>query len=351
VDAGDHSFVRVLDAATLSVVAEVSTPLGSAGVGLTPETQFPLGIGTFTSDGIHFAMELSAPNVPDDIYLVDAHSGAFTPLRREPRAGAEGARPIRASIERVTAFDGLVIPINVYLPEELPAGKRLPTLVVFHGGPDKSSSLEWNGFTRVLLSFGFAVLEPNIRGSTGFGRAYELADNREKRADSWRDVATVNAWARRQSWCDSERLVIEGGSYGGYVTLMGLAQQPRLWRAGVDLAGITDLELLGASAGAAGNFPAEFGDPKQDAALLAELSPIHHAAEIALPLFVYQGQNDDRVPRAHADSIVRALRARHVPVEYMVARNEGHTLDRRENQVEFLARAIRFLQDELDLSH
>jgi dipeptidyl aminopeptidase/acylaminoacyl peptidase len=348
VDAGNRSTVRLLDANTLAPLRDVATPPGSTSLGMNTEARFPLGAGTFSDDGTHFVLGLSTPEGPDDIFLADAATGALSPLRREARPELAGLPPVVASIEEVAAFDGRTIPANVYLPRGN-AGK-LPTLVYFHGGPDASSSLEWNPWTRVFAAAGFAVVEPNIRGSTGFGRAYEAADNKEKRADAMRDVESVNRWARRQPWCDPDRLVIHGASYGGYVVLMGLTRQPDLWAAGVDLAGISDLMTLLRSSASPARYVTEFGEPDKDAALINSFSPLRDAAKIKAPLFVYQGQNDARVPRAHADAIVRALRERKVPVEYMLAPNEGHTVARRENQIEFLSRVIRFLRDELHIA-
>ena len=342
VDAGDVSTVRVLDAHSLAVVAEVKTPLGAATLGLGTEIRFRLGAGTFTADGAHFAIGLSTPEAPDEIFLADTATGVIAPLRHEPRPTLAQLPPITASIEHVTAFDGLAIPVNVYRPQR---PGRLPVIVSFHGGPEASSPFEWSPTTRVLTSFGFVVLEPNIRGSTGFGRAYEQADDREKRADSLEDVASVNRWARTQPWCDPDRLIVEGGSYGGYVVLLALTRQQKLWRAGVDLAGIADLTEMMSGGAVPARYLTEFGDPKRDAALIAAWSPLRDAAKITAPIFIYQGQNDPRVPRAQADAMVRALRANHVPVEYMVPTNEGHTVARRDNQVEFLTRVIRFLSD------
>ena len=246
------------------------------------------------------------------------------------------------------AFDGLRLPLNVYLPARAP-GPKLPIIVNFHGGPSASSAVRWNSFIRFFWALGYGVVEPNVRGSTGFGRAYEMADNREKRANWLEDVRTVNEWVQAQSWADAERLVVMGGSYGGYTTLMALTRQPLAWRAEVDLVGPADLKqfLMTTDAGIRAGFIPEFGEVEKDAALLERFSPMRDVGHIVRPLFVYAGQNDPRVPRSESDTIVRALRRRGIPVEYMVAANEGHSMDGREVTVEFLARVSRFLEDAL----
>jgi dipeptidyl aminopeptidase/acylaminoacyl peptidase len=345
VDAGYHSSVRILDATTLAVVADAQLPLGTAGLGTNSETRVRLGGGTFSDDGSHFTVNVSVPDAPDDIYLVETATGAATPLRREVRAGFEKLPRIAATIASVPAFDGLTVPVNVYLPEGWT--HRMPVLVWLHGGPDASTPLEWNAWNRVFTASGYAVLEPNIRGSTGFGRAYARADDREKRVDAMRDIASVNAWARTQPWCDPDRLVIAGASFGGYYTLMALTHQPALWRAGMDLVGPSDLATMLAGGARARRYVQELGDPVADAKLLAELSPINAVDRVVAPLLVYQGANDAHVPRAHSDRMVRALRERGILVEYMLAGDEGHSVARKDNEVELLTRMLRFLGDTL----
>jgi len=336
VDAGNHGELRVLDARTLKVTRDVKVPLGD------------VKLGAWRDDGKLFSALISLPDTPADVFAVDAASGAVTPLRKDARLGLEALPPLTVSIEKVKAFDGLTIPVNVYLPTAI-AGKKLPTLVVFHGGPTFSYAVRWSAFTRFYTALGYAVIEPNVRGSSGFGVAYAMADNREKRADWLKDVETANAWAKAQAWCDPDRVVVFGGSYGGYTTLMALTRQPTAWRAGVDLFGPADLRafLLSTDAAIRAGFVPEFGDVDKDAALIAEFSPMRDVGKIVRPLFVYAGANDPRVPRSEDDTIVKALRARGIPVEYMVADNEGHSIDHRENKIALLTRTARFLEDAL----
>ena len=336
IDAGNHGEVRILDARTLKIERSVDVPLGN------------VIVGTFRDDGKAFSLLISLPDHPPDVYSVDVATGRLRPLRDDKRPGLDALPAIEASIEKVIAFDGLTIPINLYLPK-VRTGK-LPTIVIFHGGPASSYAVRWNPYARFFLSLGYAVLEPNVRGSIGFGRAYEMADNREKRADWLKDLETVNAWTRKQSWCDPDRVVVWGQSYGGYTTLMALTRQPKLWAAGVDLYGVADLKqfLRTTDAAIRAAFVTEFGDLDKDGPLLDEFSPMRDRDKIVAPLFVYAGQNDPRVPRSESDAIVRALRERGIPVEYMVAANEGHTVDRRETKIELLTRTARFLEDALE---
>ncbi len=241
--------------------------------------------------------------------------------------------------------------MNLYLPKKLARGKKLPVVVEIHGGPASSSVVRWNPQVGMLVARGFAVIQPNVRGSTGFGKQYEKADNGTKRMDAVKDLLAVNEWTRRQSWADPERIVAMGGSYGGYMTYMALGHQPEKWRAGVAMVGVVNLvTFLGTTTGAIRlAFREEFGELPKDEPFLKEVSPLTAVAKIKVPVFVYQGANDPRVPRSEQDQMVTALREAKIPVEYMVADDEGHSLSQRPNKLAFVSRSLRFLEQHLGL--
>ena len=335
-DAGNHTEVRLLDAKTLKPAADVLLPLGSG------------TIGDFSEDGRLLTASWSTPDLPGEISAIDVATGRASPLRKDPRPTLAGMPPVTASITEVTAFDGLKLPTNVYLPAVV-TEKKLPVLVVYHGGPAGSSAIRWSPSARFFTALGYAVVEPNVRGSGGFGRAFEMADNGPKRLDAFRDIETTARWAAAQPWADAARMVVFGGSYGGYTVLIALERWPDVWRAGVDLFGVANMTtFLRSTSGLIREiFKLEFGDVDKDAAFLATISPIEQVDKIVDPVFVYAGANDPRVPRPESDQIVTALRAHRVPVEYMVADDEGHSLSRRENQIAFYSRAAAFLEKQL----
>ncbi len=332
VDAGNRSEVRLLDAKTLALGTK---PKLGPGAVWSPR---------FSPDGKRVALTLVRPEAPADIVALDAKTGDVTGLRADPRPGMAKTLKIDARIEVLKAFDGLALPVNVYVPKNAPV-RKLPTLVLIHGGPSGSAELRWSSTIAFFNSMGFAVVEPNIRGSTGFGVDYEKADDREKRGDALKDVESVNAWARAQPWCDGGKLAIGGISYGGYMTLLALTRQPTLWGAGIDGSGMSDLRTMekNETQTLRAYDDTEFGALGKDDALLAEWSPLKDVSKIVAPVFVYQGEHDPVTPRSEADQIVRALRGKSVPVEYMLVENEGHGLTRRENLVAYLARTYRFL--------
>jgi dipeptidyl aminopeptidase/acylaminoacyl peptidase len=336
VRAGDHSEVRLLNAKSLAPRAKLALPLGAGG---------PV---RFSEDGKRLSVVWSTADTPTDLYVVDVESAKVAPLRKEPRPTLAGLPPIKASIQTLDAFDGGRIPVNVFVPEgEL--DRPHPVIVSYHGGPAGASTVGWSPYRRFYLSLGYAVVEPNVRGSSGFGRAFEEGDNGPKRLDAFNDVERAGRWASAQPWADPKRMVIYGGSYGGYTVLVGLTRWPDLWSAGVNLFGVVNLETFMASTSGVIRevFLLEFGDPAKDAAFLKQVSPLTDIDRIADPTFVYAGANDPRVPRSESDLIVAALREHRVPNEYMVAENEGHSLARRENIVGFLARSARFLEQNL----
>jgi dipeptidyl aminopeptidase/acylaminoacyl peptidase len=330
--AGNRNQIRLLDGRTMKARAPVELPLGE-------------GSATrFSDDGALLTAQWSTPAAPTDIVAIDTATGAVRPLRSEARPSLDGLPGVEVSIAEVKGFDGTVIPVNVYRPAG--ARGRLPVIVRYHGGPAGWAAVGWSATVRFFLLRGYAWVEPNVRGSGGFGRAYQAADDGARRVSAFRDVETTARWVAAQPWADRRRMVALGESYGGYVVLTTLIRHPELWRAGVDMFGFVSLGSLMASTSGLvrQNYLTEFGDPDKDAALLASLSPLSELDRLRAPLFVYAGANDPRVPRAESDRVVKELRARRVPVEYMLAADEGHSLSRRETQIAFLVRVAGFLQ-------
>jgi dipeptidyl aminopeptidase/acylaminoacyl peptidase len=200
VNAGNHTEVRLLDAKTLELKANVGMPLGTGG-------------GYSMSDeGRLLNLHWSTPDAPPEIYAVDAKIGKGQVLRKDPRPSLAKLPKVKATIVEVPSFDGTKIPLNLYLPAQLPKGKKLPTLVIVHGGPASSYPIRWSVMNRYFTGHGFAVIEPNVRGSTGFGRKYEQLDDYKLRMDAVKDIEEVGKWAAKLAYTDADRLVIFGGS-------------------------------------------------------------------------------------------------------------------------------------------
>src|SRR5262249_51044841 len=229
VDAGNHDEIRLLSAKTLKVVKKASVPLGS------------LGLARFAADGRRVIGHRATAALPPRSPPAAARRGPLRFRRDERPPGVGGPPPIEVSTTTVKSFDGADVPVNLYVPAK---AARAPTIVLLHGGPPASAKVTWSATARFFTSLGYAVVEPNVRGSTGFGRAWEEADNGPKRLDAVKDMGAVARWAGDQPWGDRKRLVVMGGSYGGYMTLMGITRQPELWAAGVDAFGISNWRTL-----------------------------------------------------------------------------------------------------------
>jgi dipeptidyl aminopeptidase/acylaminoacyl peptidase len=332
---GDHSELVFVDN-KLKQKATVKMPLAQG------------GFGEFSDDGKRITAVWSTPDSPSDIYSVDPAKGTATPLRKDTRESLASLPKIKTTIVDIPSFDGGKIPTIVYVKEG-EENKPHPTIVSYHGGPSGVSMVRWNVGIAFWVTLGYAYVEPNVRGSSGFGRAYEAGDNYKKRFDAFKDIETSARWVAQQPWADKTKLVVYGGSYGGYTTLVALSRWPDIWRAGVNLFGVVNLKTFMATTSGVIRqiFLTEFGDPDKDAEFLQQISPISDVGKIVDPTFVYAGANDPRVPRSESDIIVKALREKGVASEYMVADNEGHSLARKENVVEFHARCARFLETHL----
>ena len=335
VTVGSYSEVRILDGKTLAQRAVAKMPLGQGSA------------VQWSPDGKRVTAQWSTPSAPMTLFAIDA-TGKASSLRTEERPTLEGMPEIEATVVEIPAFDGGKIPTNVYVAKG-EKDKPHPTLVVYHGGPSGVSMIRWSATIGFFVSLGYAVVEPNVRGSTGYGRAFEAGDNGPKRLDAFKDIETSARWVAKQPFADKDRLVVYGGSYGGYTTLIALSRWPDIWRAGVNLFGVVNLKtFMQTTSGFIRKiFLVEFGDPEKDAELLTQISPLTDVDKIVDPTFVYAGANDPRVPRSESDIIVKALRQRKIPSEYMVADNEGHSLARRETQIAFYARCARFLETAL----
>ena len=213
-----------------------------------------------------------------------------------------------------------------------------------HGGPEAASVREWMPMNAAMALAGHTVVVPNVRGSDGYGRRWLSLDDVELRLDSVADLAAVHAWLPSIG-ADPSRAALYGGSYGGYMVLAGLAFQPELWAAGVEIVGISSLVtfLENTSAYRRAYREREYGTLADDREFLEKASPLSRINDIRAPLFVIHGTNDPRVPLSEAQQIVDALRSRNVECELLVYPDEGHGLAKRANRLDAYPRAIEFL--------
>jgi dipeptidyl aminopeptidase/acylaminoacyl peptidase len=248
------------------------------------------------------------------------------------------------------ARDGLVIHGYLTVPVGLEA-KNLPAVVLPHGGPWNRDEWGFDREVQFLANRGYAVLQMNFRGSTGYGKKFYEAGFKQWGRKMQNDVSDGAEWLKKQGIADSQRIAIMGGSYGGYATLAGVTFTPGLYAAGVaDVAGGGNMfSFIRTLAPGWGPYIKQFyemvGDPNDpaDSVMLAEISPALHADRIKVPLFISQGANDPRVSRAQSDTLVAVLKKRGVYVEYMVKENEGHGFLNQDNLYDYYAAVEKFL--------
>lgn len=254
---------------------------------------------------------------------------------------------------RFQARDGLSIPMHVTKP----AGKGpWPTVVLLHGGPwVRGGSWQWTAESQFLASRGYLVIEPEFRGSDGYGERHVRAGWKEWGRKMQDDVADATRWAIGQKLADPQRVCLAGGSYGGYSTLMGLIRDPELYRCGVAWAAVTDIDLmydLEWSSDLPTNWkqygmPALIGDRKNDAEQLTATSPLKQAHRVKQPLLLAFGSSDRRVPIAHGTKFRDAVKNTNAQVEWVEYANEGHGLYKPENRYDFYSRMEKFLATHL----
>jgi dipeptidyl aminopeptidase/acylaminoacyl peptidase len=299
----------------------------------------------FSRDGALLAFSFSSPIEPHDVYLYDLDARALTRLTTSPRA-VDTATLVEPTLHRYTSFDGESVPVFLFEPE---GDGPFPVVVTVHGGPE-SQWLPWFApnfapLTQYLVSRGYAVAAPNVRGSTGYGKRYEHLDDVEKRLDSVRDLAALHQWLSARPEIDGSRSVVYGRSYGGYMVLAALAFQPELWAAGIECVGISSLVtfLENTSPYRRGVREREYGSLEHDRDLLIAASPMTHIDAIRAPLFIQHGRNDPRVPVTESEHIHAVLVEKGVPCELLVFEDEGHSTQKLSNRIETFTRAVAFL--------
>jgi dipeptidyl aminopeptidase/acylaminoacyl peptidase len=218
-----------------------------------------------------------------------------------------------------------------------------------HGGPESQFRPGFHFLVQYFLDNGYAVFAPNVRGSSGYGKAYSHLDDVEKRMDSVADLAHAAYWLKSRPDIDGDRLAVYGGSYGGFMVLSAVTVYPDLWAAGVDIVGISNLAtfLENTSDYRRGHREAEYGSLARDRAFLERIAPINHIDQITAPLIVVHGANDPRVPLSEAQQLVDALGRRGVPVEFLVFDDEGHGVVKLKNKQVAYPAIVAFLDRHL----
>lgn len=304
----------------------------------TPGPELPgdivMGL-TFSHDGNLLALAIAGATRPMDVWLLDrAHSsGRLSQVTHSPHVGVDLDALVRPELVRFPAHDDLELSGWLYRPRG--ASGPGPIVLSFHGGPEGQERPRFDAVYQALLAQGIAVLGPNVRGSSGFGKRFVNLDNGALRWDGIKDIAACVDFVVKAGIADPKRIGIMGGSYGGYMTMAGLGFYPDLFAAGANSYGVVNFETFFAHTEPwmAAISKVEYGDPDTEAEMLRELSPINVIDRVTAPTLVLHGANDTNVPVVEAEQVVERLRERGVPVEYILFPDEGHGFRKLPNRI------------------
>jgi dipeptidyl aminopeptidase/acylaminoacyl peptidase len=323
-NADGQSQLDLRDVRSRSAVALPTPPPGGAWVPLASSPR-----------DRYIGVRLQSDAAPATPYVIEVATGTARKII-DPLPEALRSREMAVGeIVHIPSFDGTAVPAFVYKPA---GAGPFPAIIDVHGGPTAQSRRDFGGFRQYLVSKGFVVLVPNVRGSTGYGKSYTKLDNHDFGGGPLKDVVACKQWMTAHASVDAGRVVVMGGSYGGYMALAAATYTPTEFAALVDLFGVSDLKSL------VEGFPAywmsdaesiyrKFGDPRNpaDAQYQHDRSPLYFLDKVVRPILVVQGDHDARVKKDQSDRVVQVLEQRHVPVHYLVLKDEGHGFSRSES--------------------
>lgn len=329
--------------------------------GKTPETwerrelKIPLGIVSsleFSPDGKQLGMTLARPDAPADVYSLALADGELTRWTFSEIGGLDPSKFVVPERIRFPSFDGREIPAYYYRPPVASSKNPAAVLIVIHGGPESQFQPYFSGALQFYVrELGLAVIAPNVRGSSGYGKTYLKLDNGMLREDSVKDIGALLDWIAQQPELDASRVAVSGGSYGGYMTLASLVHYGDRLKAGIDTVGIANfITFLESTAAYRQDLRrVEYGDERDPEMRkkLIEISPLTRAGEIKSALLVIHGKNDPRVPFAEAQQIADKVRDNQRPVWTVYANNEGHGFSKKDNADYARAVQVMFLKEHL----
>jgi dipeptidyl aminopeptidase/acylaminoacyl peptidase len=284
----------------------------------------------------------------DDAALAGDPAGAATKWTEASTAGIPAETFVEPELIRYESFDGREIPAFFSLPDSVP-DDGAPVIVDIHGGPESQRRPSFSGLRQYFLAEGYALFEPNVRGSSGYGREYTHLDDVEKRMDSVADIKAGVEWLTAREGVDPDRIVAKGGSYGGFMVLAALTEFPDLWAAGIDIVGIANFVTFLENTGSWRRElrEAEYGSLDADREFLESISPTNNIEAIKAPLYVLHGANDPRVPVGEAEQIAAKASEQDVHVRKRIFDDEGHGISKLDNRIEAYSEVVDFLEEVL----
>lgn len=332
VNAGGTSILKSIDLRTYGVSVLENIPEGVID-----------SISWMDDQRLLFAVK--SPMMPGDIWSYDLHEKKAERLTYFGKSEEIEHLLTKPEVVTFRSFDGLEVPYFYYAREENPKA----TVIYVHGGPESQIRADFNPVIQYLVSKGFAVVAPNVRGSSGYGRNYIQLDDARKRMDAVADLASLVEDLVQAKSIDRNRIGIMGRSYGGFMVLAALTHYPELWAAGVDIVGIshfkTFLENTGPWRRKIREY--EYGILGEDDDFFEEIAPLNHLDKIQAPLLIFHGKNDTRVPVSEAEQLTKQMLEMGKDVELVVFEDEGHQTEKIGNHISMNSRIVEFFEETL----
>jgi dipeptidyl aminopeptidase/acylaminoacyl peptidase len=301
----------------------------------------------FTRDNSRLLYYHTGPTAPGDLWIYDLADSKSDQLTHSLVGGVRSEDMVEPYLVHYPSKDGKwTISAFVYVPYNLPRNGEHPAIVFVHGGPTAQTMNTFNRFVQYMANQGYIVIAPNYRGSTGYGIEFQQANLFDMGGGDLQDVLGAADWIKQTGYVDPKKLILMGGSYGGYMTMMGVTKAPEVWAAGVPIVPFVNwfTEIQNEDPVLQQSDLATMGDLEKNKALYEDRSPINFVDKIKAPLYLLAGGNDPRCPKTEALQVVDAVKKRGGVVEYKVYENEGHGFARVENQIDAYKRVADFLK-------
>src|SRR6266480_1089212 len=322
--------------------------------GKTTSLPLPKGVNqvggaesAFTRDGSRLLYYHNGPNAPNDVWVYSLADGKSRQITNALVAGVRAEDMVEPFLVHYPSRDGKwTISALVYVPYNLPRQAISPAIVYVHGGPTAQTVNSFSRIIQYMANQGYIVIAPNYRGSTGYGKEFQQANLFDMGGGDLQDVLAAADWIKQTGYVDPKKLILMGGSYGGYMTMMGVTKAPEVWAAGVPIVPFVNwfTEIENEDPVLQQSDLATMGDPVKNKALFEDRSPINFIDRVKAPLLLLAGGHDPRCPKTESQQVVDAIKKRGGVVEYKVYENEGHGFAKVENQIDAYKRVADFLK-------
>jgi dipeptidyl aminopeptidase/acylaminoacyl peptidase len=302
---------------------------------------------SFTRDGHRLLYIHEGPNAPKDLWALDLASKKSTQVTNSLMAGIRPQDMVEPYLVHYPSRDGkFTISAWTYVPNNIPRNGKFPAIVYIHGGPSSQSMNNFNRWVQYILNQGYLVIAPNYRGSTGYGKEFNDANRGDAGGGELHDVIDAGEWIAKSGFVDPRKLIVMGGSYGGYLSMMSVTKFPDMWAAGVPIVPFVNwfTEIENEDPALREYDLATMGDPVKNKALYQDRSPIFFVDRIKAPLLLLAGGNDPRCPKSEAQQVVDAVKKRGGVAKLKIYEDEGHSFSRIENQIDAYQRVSDFVK-------